>query len=237
MAANNYQFVQTRDMFCEYLTGYPKNPTFEEWNSADADDKACLLYVKFYQEITLAWYNAVVAPKNRPSAVYVSQEDGVSTVLQYLMKNVEKISQDSQRYTAEYVYTVCYKCLLSLCTTRGTDAQRAGCEYPYEFTEELPTGTMHLNVETLIPAEEEDFETQQVREAIWNVIQHMGPKAEKVVNHIINPKDTLHKIKMSSPERPGDRLADISVNEAEYKEIVEELKVKLAPYKDFLLSL
>ena len=80
MSANNHQFTLTRDMFRDYLVGYPKDLTFEAWNKADAEDKAALLYVTFYQEVTLAWYNAVTAL----NVVYITQEDGVSTVLQYL---------------------------------------------------------------------------------------------------------------------------------------------------------
>ncbi|MBO4542830.1 MAG: hypothetical protein J5725_06555 [Bacteroidales bacterium] len=241
MSANNGQFVQTKKLFRDYLSGYPKNPTFEEWRDADPDDKAALLFVTFYQEITLAWYNAVVSK----GVIYVSQEDGVSTVLQYLMKNVTYISGDSKRYTPEYIYTVAYKCLLSLWQTRKTDRLRSDLEVPNiwdvsaESTIQHPnlssTGT--VNLWDLVPSDDDDYETQQVKEAIWNVIHHMGPKAEKVVNHLINPKDTIHRVAASSPERPTDRLADVSVSKAEYNEILEELKVKLAPYKDVLFTL
>lgn len=228
MSANNHQFILTRNMFREYLTSYPKNLTFTEWNQADPDDKAALLYITFYQEVTLAWYNAVVS-KN---VVYISQEDGVSTVLQYLMKNVDKITADENRYSPKYIYTVCYRCLLSLCKSRGTEQQRCACEMSNEYIED---GT-DINLFDLVPSEDDDIETQETKEAIWNIIRHMGPKAEKVVNHLINPTETLHKISQSSSERPIDRLADISVTDDEFTEIVAELKVRLAPYKDVLLT-
>lgn len=236
MPANNYQFLQTRKMFREYLSGYPKNPTYEEWLKADADDKAALLYVTFYQEVTLAWYSAVTAI----NVVHVTQEDGISTVLQYLMKNVDKIAEDPKRYDGRYIYRVCYNCLLSLWKTRGTDAQRSAIEIPTEFFAGCPSDLSvdkSVSLWDLVPSEDEDLETQQTKEAIWNIIRHMGPKAEKVVNHLINPKDTLHKISGSSSERPIDRLADVSVSKAEYDEILEELRIKLAPYKDVLLTL
>ena len=241
MSANNGQFVQTKKLFREYLSGYPKNPTFEEWRDANPDDKAALLFVTFYQEITCAWYNAVVSKQ----IVYISQEDGVSTVLQYLLKNVAYISEDSKRYTPEYIYTVAYKCLLSLWQTRKTEKYRSEVECSNDFTEACYSGrstnthggSITVDIFDLIPSEDEDYETQQIKEAIWNVIHHMGPKAEKVVNHLINPKDTVHRIATSSSERPIDRLADVSVSKAEYNEILEELKVKLAPYKDVLFTL
>jgi len=229
-SANNYQFIQTRKMFREYLSGYPKNPTYEEWNNAEDDDKASLLYVVFYQEITLAWYNAIVAR----GVIYVSQEDGVSTVLQYLMKNVEKISADPERYSPKYIYQVCYNCLFSLGSTRTTDIQRSACEISNEYVN--PADNVAINLWDLVPSEDEDLETQQTKEAIWNIIRHMGPKAEKVVNHLINPTDTLRRVSTKSTERSTDRLADISVSEAEYNAIIAELRIKLAPYRDALLT-
>lgn len=240
-SANNSQFIQTRNMFRDYLKDYPKNPSYEVWNNAPEDDKAALLYTTFYQEITLAWYNAVISN----GIVYVTQEDGVSTVIQYLMKNVEKISQDSERYSPKYIYQVCYNCLLSLWRTRTTDMQRSAVEVAPDFEVEVP-GTIlgknfksggTVNLWDLVPSEDEDLETQQTKEAIWNIIRHMGPKAEKVVNHLINPGDTLHKVSAKSSERPIDRLADVSVTKTEYEEILAELRIRLAPFKDAFASI
>jgi len=228
MSANNYQFIQTRNMFRDYLSGYPKNPTFEEWNQAPEQDKAALLYVTFYQEITLAWHNAMTSF----GIVYVTQEDGVSTVLQYLMKNVEKISEDEARYSPKYIYRVCYNCILNLWKTRGTDMQRSTAEISNEYTE----GDVIVNLWDLVPSEDEDYETQQTKEAVWNIIRHMGPKAEKVVNHLINPSDTLHRVSLNSSEGKLDRLAEISVTKAEFDEIIAELRIKLAPYRDLLYT-
>lgn len=239
-SANNSQFLQTRNMFRDYLKDYPKNPDYSVWNNAPEEDKAALLYNTFYQEITLAWYNAVVSN----GIVYVTQEDGVSTVLQYLMKNVEKISADADRYSPKYIYQVSYNCLLSLWRTRTTDMQRCNVEVSPDFSVD-GTGNSSgsasnvngtVTLWDLVPSEDEDLETQQAKEAVWNIIRHMGPKAEKVVNHLINPGDTLYKVRMQSSERATDRLADVAVSKAEYEEILAELKVKLAPFKDVLLN-
>ena len=234
MSVANHQFIQTFELFRDYLTRYPKHPTFEEWNNADADDKASLLFVAFFPQITLAWNNVVVAP----GILYVSQEDGVSCVLQYLMKNVDIISKAPERYTSEYIYTVCKNCLLKLWQTRGTDMKRCECEIGHEILvdSQFVSGGSMIDLWDLVPSEDDDVETQQTKEAIWTIIRHMGPKAEKVVNHLINPSDTLHKISKSSAERPFDRLADVSVSKSEYEAIVAELRVQLAPYKELLLQ-
>lgn len=231
MATTNYQFIQTRNMFREYLTGYPKNLTYDEWSKADTNDKAALLFVMFFQEITLAWFNAIIAP----GIVYVTQEDGVSTVLQYLMKNVSYISEDAERFTPEYIYTVSYKCLLSLGSTRNTDRIRSDCEVSNEYVkDDIDVDFFDLVATT---DDDYDYEIVKVKEAVWEIIRKMGPKAEKVANHLINPGDTLHKLHRSASERSTDRLADVSVTKSEYDAIMSELRVKLAPYKDILLGI
>ena len=229
MSANG-QLVQTRNFFREYLSKYPLKPTFEEWNNAAPDHKACLLYVTFFQQVTLAWYNAIASR----DIAYVSQEDAVSTVLQYFMKNVPLIEANPALYNERYIYRVCYNCIG--CLPRSvTEKTRSESEMSNEYSENGPLGTVSLDLCDLIPSDADDPETHQIKEAIWTIIEHMGVKAEKVVNHIINPSDSLHRIAQSSPERPFDRLADVSVSNAEYESIIEELRVKLAPYQDFLL--
>ena len=227
MSETNYQFIQTRKMFSDYLTGYPKTLTFEEWNQAPEEDKVALLFVNFYNEITLAWYNAVTS-KN---IVYLSQEDGISTALQHLMKNVSKISNDSKRYSSQYIYTVVYNSFWGIWRTRTAEQVRSACESSNEYVD----GDITVDLFDLVPSEDDDIETQQTKEAVWDIIRHMGPKAEKVVNHLINPTDTLHKLSTKSTERDSDRLADVSVSKSEYEEIIAELRVKLAPYKDIFV--
>lgn len=226
MSAENQQFNQTYAMFRDYLSGYPKKLTYEEWNKAEAEDKAALLYVRFFKEVTLAWCNSTVTH----GIVYVTQEDGISTVLQYLMKNVDKISEDPKRFTPQYIYTVCYNCLRSLVRTRNTDKHRSTHDIPHKYTE----GDVSVDLFDLVPSDDDDLETAEIKEAVWEIIHHMGPKAEKVVNHIINPKDTLKRVSKKTSAGKLDRLADISVSEEEYEEIVAELKVRLAPYRDII---
>lgn len=222
MAANNYQFIQTRNMFREYLTGYPEKPTYEEWKASDPEVQAVLLFVVFYQEVTLAWYNAITSR----DIAYVTQEDGISIVLQYLMKNVDYIMEDESKYSSRYIYRVCYNCIGCLPRT-DREKQRDMLEMSNEYTD----GDIELDLWDIIPSEDDDFETQQVKEAIWAIIRHMGPKAEKVVNHLINPNDTLNKVSKKSKAGAIDRLADVSVSEEEYNAIIAELKVRLAPYR------
>ena len=227
MAANNYQFIQTRNMFRDYLTGYPTNPTYEDWKNADAEDQVALLFVTFFTEINRAWYEAVASRENVP---YVTQEDGIETVLQYLTKNVPNLLKNPNLYCGKYIHRVSYNCMG--CLYRPKSANFWG----NAESDEVDTGNEILSIWDIIPTEEDDFETQQTKEAIWAIIRHMGPKAEKVVNHLINPEDTLAKVSKKSKAGAIDRLADVCVNEEEFNHIVKELKIQLAPFKDAVLN-
>lgn len=229
MSAHNSQFIQTRDLFREYLSGYftkGNTLTFDQWKNADAEDQAALLFVVFYQEITLAWYDAIVSR----DIVYVEQDDGVSVVLEKLMKNVPKILADPKRYDPKYIYRVSYNCIGCLPRPVGAKA-RAASEMSNEYTEDDIT----MDLFDFVPTPEADYDTQETLEAMWDIIQHMGLKAEKVANHLITG-DSLLRVNKNSTERSIDRLADVTVSPSEFKSIVAELKVKLAPFREAMLA-
>ena len=96
---------------------------------------------------------------------------------------------------------------------------------PNEYKED----DVDVNLWDLVPSTDEDFETQELKESIWEIIRKMGPKAEKVANHLINGTDSLNKLSSSSKEYTSDRLADVTVSASEYEAILNELKVALAP--------
>lgn len=225
MSADNDQFARSCKMFRDYLSkcNYPiNNLTYYQWCNADVEDQAVLLFVRFYNSVTLAWYTAITSR----DIAYVESAEGVSTVLQYLMKNVPLIKQHPGRFNSNYIYRVCYNCLG--CLPRVLKAQlRDSSEIPNEIYED----DMLINLWDLAPAEDEDPEILEIKSAIWDIIHHMGPKAEKVVNHLINPSDSLDKTSPLSKEYHKDALAEVSVTEQEFADILEELRVRLAPFK------
>lgn len=105
---NQNQFEATKTMFVSALDGYISggNISYGEWMGIPDDLKAIALYVQFYDSITLAW------AKTR--CTYITDDEEVSVLLQYIQKNVDKIKNDQKRYTGPYMYTVGYKCMGSL---------------------------------------------------------------------------------------------------------------------------
>ena len=84
------QLHKTRALYSNYI-GYDKPLTFDEWNELPFGSKAAALFVQFFDQISLAWF--------KTKSFYTPEEDGISEVMQYLMKNVPIIEQDPARFT------------------------------------------------------------------------------------------------------------------------------------------
>lgn len=96
------QFYETRRIFASSVPEHVPQ-SYESWITVPDDYKAAVLYVDFFDQITMAWYRL-----KTPAAV---EEECVSEVLLYLQKNVEKIAQDKKRFTPAYIYRICYNCI------------------------------------------------------------------------------------------------------------------------------
>ena len=225
MSVNYSPFISTKQMFVEYLTGYSFPISFETWLASDEEEKAALLFVNFYDQIVLAF--------SRSNAAYVLSEDAVSTILMVLTKNatiLQTVENGEKRFTPNYFYTVAWGAFYSLVRSIANKSRDE-----HEICNEIENSDsdVSINLFDFAPSHDDTCEMRQAKEAVWDIIAHMGPKAEKVVNHLINPKDTLHKISKSSSEYDSDRLADVSVTPSEYESILAALKIQLAPYAEF----
>lgn len=99
------QFKETLDHFKPALTGLDYS-TYWEWMLIPDDYKAAALYVQFYDAITLAWYKT-----QKP---FIEEEIALSTLMQYLLKNVEIIKQNRNRFTPNYMYKVAFNAFYPL---------------------------------------------------------------------------------------------------------------------------
>ena len=48
-------FTETKNLFAQYLE-YDRPLDFDQWAQVADDQKAAVLYLQFYDQITLAWY-------------------------------------------------------------------------------------------------------------------------------------------------------------------------------------
>lgn len=105
--SNSSAFYKTWSLFRDFINN--RQPiSHSVWKTLDEDHKVATLYVQFYKEIQLAW--------NKCKTIYVDEEDAVSTVLQYLLKNVSIIESDAKRFNPAYIYAISYNCLRPICS-------------------------------------------------------------------------------------------------------------------------
>lgn len=197
---NASPFYATCIMFRDYI-GYTEPLSFEEWSSLDDDKKAAALFVQFFEQITLAWHKV--------KSFYTLEEDGVSTMMQYLLKNVPVIEDKPSRFSAAYIYRVAYNCLYCICHDIKVDRDR----YEKEMSNIQTCGDNNDDEIDLFNTVVTDEDVVDVidRERFWELIEDMGEDTIEVVNKLINGN------------HPRGRK-----NTA----IIEELRIRLVEYKD-----
>ena len=208
------QFHQTKVRFREFAN-YQRPLTYEEWMTAPDECKAAILYVQFYDQITLAWM--------KTKSVYSDINDGVSEILQYLNKNVEKIKNDGNRFTPNYIYRVAYNCLYCLCR----DPNRYKAAYENECSNVVSYGDDELDLFDTVADNEDDREAKfdldgsraYLRNAtkLWDIVESMGEKTKIVVAKLLG----------ESAYTPKEME---SVSAEETAEIMEELRERLGSF-------
>ena len=192
--------------------------SYEEWMIVPQEHKAAVLFVQYYNEITLAWF--------KTKSFFVLEEDGVSTMLQYLVKNVPIIENDPKRFKSGYIYKVAYNCLYCISHDIKRDIER----YENEVSNIVTSGEDQLDLFDTVSSSQ-DIDDILAKEEFWKIIENMGLKTQKVINHILNG-ESLDKVSRRSSKYASDPLRDISVSLDEMEEIISQLRVKLAKFEN-----
>ena len=184
------EFYITRQLFADYI-GYTGPVDFETWDNFPQDQKSAVLYLQFFDQITLAW--------EKTKSSYSSDEDGVSEVLKYLEKNVSKIHEDPNRFTPNYIYTVAYNCLFCLCR----DPNRFKRVYENETSNIQMSGDEEYDLcdteSSLIGNPESILDNTIDKARFWSLIENLDIDTQIVVEILLGNKDTM-PLKLSSLE-------------------------------------
>lgn len=221
------QFKETYTLYRNCLSNYSFPLSCSEWLAAPEEDKAVLLFVNFFPQVELGWYNGryKTGMKSVEGHVYIQEEDAIDTVNQYLMKNVSVITNDPKRYSPGYIYRVVYNCITCL---NLVERDRARAASEMSNNSESHDGD-YIDLFDYVPYTEDPCEVREAKEALWDLLEHMGPKAQKVANHLMTG-DSLRRTSCNSLDYKKDALRDVSVTPAEAAEIVETLMYKLGRY-------
>lgn len=209
---SNNCFYTTRAMFRNYIS-YTKPLSFDEWMSIDDDKKAAVLYVQFFDQITLAWY------KLKTDAAI--EEECVSEVMMYLVKNVPIIKENPSRFKPSYIYRVCYNCIYckSIDPYKGQTAKTSW--YNNTTSNIVKVGDDVIDLFDTLMTDEDDYidvDKTSAREAIWKIIDDMGEDTAAIVDEILGGK------------KAGKRISN------RREEIIDNLRTRLACYKEVFLN-
>ena len=249
-------FRDTRNLFIEY-TDYKKPLTFDEWKEKSDNLKAGLLFVQFYNEITLAWSKA-------DSRDFGDDAEGVTTILQYLQKHVSDnqyfrkdeptkkaniefrranpdgfitverhlIEENPRKFAPGYIYKVAYNCLYCVC---GHDRKRDKDIMENEVSQFVMHEGKEFDVlETDKKAADwttcpEVVATQlELEKEFWNLVEDEGQTTEKVMRYLLsNEKSDLRVANKQSLNYMLDPLRDVSVPVKDVDRIVNNLRERL----------
>lgn len=196
-------FYATRSLF-RAAVGY-EPLSYEEWLSIDDQYKAAALYVTFFDQITLAWSKA--------KSFYVHDEDGVSEMMKYLVKNTPIIAASKKKYSPAYIYKVAYNCLY--CISR--DIKRDRLAYENNVPQYVQHGDDFLDLFDTV-CDPEDITKLINKKTFWNKVDNV------VENAAWDVKAMMNKIMQG-----GSLPAGIPMKRR--ADIMEELKATFAAYK------
>lgn len=170
------EFYETRKIYREYLN-FTSPYTFEQWMNLPQDHKAVALYVNFFDVIVSAWY--------KTKSFYASEQEGVETICQYLLKNVPIIeASEGKKYNPKYIYRVAYNCLYCISHDRLCDKLKWELE-----TSNIcngPDGEIDMFDSFLSDPEVFEDEKYFDRVRFWKVIESVSPDAMIICGQMLD---------------------------------------------------
>lgn len=204
-------------------TNYVEPLSYDDWNNKPNDQKAALLFVQFYEQITLAWYKCKLD--------YIPEPDALETEMQYLEKNVPIISENCNKFNPRYIYTISKNCLSCLGDVKKE--QLRAKDLSNEFTTN-DGQTLSLYDESIDIDNFKDLDDVLLYNQFWEEIESCDLETLKVIEHLMNGT-SLSKARKNATLRDKDRLADIEVSSKKAEEIMSYLKDKFRKYKELII--
>lgn len=217
-------FHETKNLFIE-ATNYSQPLSFEEWSQAPEGLQAAILFVQFYDSIASAWSKANAYD-------FIPGEDGVSTCLQYLQKNVPIIRENPKRFNGKYIYRVAYNCMYCICHDLKCVKDRWENEIP-NITASSDGDELDLfdTVVSFTNSADCVFDQTEFEKEFWSIIEDCGVETEKAVRYLLSGDPaTLRKLSKTNKNYEADPLRDVAVSLDAIDSIVADLRVKLAKF-------
>lgn len=201
------EFTKTRNNFREATNcDYPLS--YEEWMALPEDKKVAALFVNFFDTITLAWYKA--------QAEYIEENDGISLLMQYLLKNIPILKENPKKYNEKYIYSVSWNSMASLRRVKGAQDRFNLTTSQYASND---TGDEFDLFSTLPDSADitEHDEVQAAVKGIMDIYFRADDATKEVISHIVNGT----KIGKRTQKKEAG--------------IIEALKKELLPFKSAII--
>lgn len=190
------QFKETYNLFKSAIVDL-NSDTYWKWMLIPNDLKAAALYVQFYDAITLAW--------SKTQKPFIEEETAVSTVIQYIIKNVEVIKEDRKRFTPNYLYKVAFNALYPLGRIQRDELAWSNRRSMYTLESEddlLDSDNIYYNEsnysDVFFDTTDPFVDTEQ--EEIWEIIDACDDATKKVIESLIGGRKLGKKLNNKAPE-------------------------------------
>lgn len=244
--ANMAAFYETRNCFCNFID-YTEPLSFDEWAKVPEDRKVAFLFVQFFKEITLAWDKA-------NQFDFIEGEEGVTTVLQYLQKQVcdtyikghpkkkvskvyaaahpdeceerHMIEEKPERFSPGYIYRTAYNAMYCICH----DLKSVKDRWDFETDSVVMYDGKELSLFDTFADKggsvADLHDSESFEDEFWSIIEDTGLSGEKVMRYLLseNKADLLKLSPSSRLYKQGDPLRDVEVSLERAEEIIAELK-------------
>lgn len=240
-------FYETRNTLRNFVD-YTEPLSFEEWKAIPDDSKAAVLYLQFFDQITLAWDKA-----NKFD--FVSSEEGVEIALQYLQKLVcdrylkghikHKVSNeyfnshpeeceerrilesDPRNFYGGFIYRVMYNSLYIICH----DIQSVKDRWEFETSSIIQYDGEELclfdTMADVSGSASDVSDSNNFEREFWAVIEDTGLEAEKVMRYLLSHnKEDLKKMSKKAKAKHADPLSDVEVPIDSVQSIIDRIKQK-----------
>lgn len=186
-----HEFREAKERY-ESAIGKKAPITFDEWFSLPDSHKAAALFINFYNQITLAWTKA--------KADYTEDEDGLSTVMQYLMKNVPIIEANPNKYSETYIYRVAYNCMGCLRRNKTDVARCKECVSEWHSKDSCYGGSDESSYFDFIGMDELADKLHLAADILYDLYGELDRDEKAVINNILKGTRLTKKSKERESE-------------------------------------
>ena len=186
-----HEFKEAKERY-ESAIGKKAPITFEEWFTLPDSHKAAALFINFYNQITLAWTKA--------KADFTEDEDGLSTVMQYLMKNVPIIETNPNKYSETYIYRVAYNCMGCLRRNKTDVARCKECVSEWHSKDSCYGGSDESSYFDFIGMDELADKLHLAADILYDLYGELDRDEKAVINNILKGTRLTKKSKERESE-------------------------------------